>query len=151
MPDLRSEMRRFAQTLDLIDDPDVIAAYDAEHRAVWPEVLRGLRAIGIRQMTIWRFGTRLFMLVETDDEFDPVRDYQRYAEDPRAREWDRRMRQWQRRARSSGVESETAPARGIVPEGAYEPWWSPMEEIFDLERQLVALPPPSLDSTHPDR
>mgnify|MGYP000310998848 CR=1 FL=1 len=144
-------MRRFAQTLDLIDDPDVIAAYDAEHRAVWPEVLRGLRAIGIRTMTIWRFGTRLFMLVETDDEFDPARDYQRYALDPRAQAWDERMRQWQLRVPARHSQPAHAAARPEGPAASAEPWWSPMSEIFDLESQLCALQPSSLDSTHPDR
>ena len=78
-------MRVFAQALDLVDDPARIEEYIRHHTSVWPEVTDGLRAIGIRGMRIWRGGTRLFMLVETDDDFDPAR-YQSYASNPRTRE-----------------------------------------------------------------
>jgi len=108
-------MRVFAQALDLVDDPARVDEYLRHHRAVWPEVTEGLRAIGVRGMRIWRGGTRLFMLVETDDGFDPAR-YQDYARDPRAQEWDALMRGFQR----------PAP---FAREGE---WWSPLEEVFDL-------------------
>lgn len=108
-------MRTFAQAIDLIDDPERIARYVDHHRAVWPEVTEGLRRIGIRGMRIWRGGDRLFMVIETDDDFDPAR-YQEYAKDPRTREWDALMRSFQRR---------TTFAR----EGE---WWARLEEIFDL-------------------
>ncbi len=107
----------FAQALDLRDDPSLIEAYRRHHRAVWPEVLAALRAIGIRQMRIWLVGTRLFMTYEAPEGFDPSRDFQRYAQDPRCREWDEWMRTFQRRL---------AEAR----EGE---WWTPMEQVFDLE------------------
>ena len=110
-------MRVFAQALDLVDDPARIEEYIRHHTSVWPEVTDGLRAIGIRGMRIWRGGTRLFMLVETDDDFDPAR-YQSYASNPRTQEWDALMRTFQRR---------TPFAR----EGE---WWSPLEEIFGSRR-----------------
>ena len=109
-------MKLFAQALDLNDDSDGISEYVRQHRAVWPEVTDGLRAIGIRSMRIFRGGTRLFMLIETDDGFDPARDYQTYANDPRTREWDAFMRSFQR------------PAPFARP----GEWWTPLEEIFDL-------------------
>lgn len=112
-------MPHFAQTLELVDDPARIAEYVAHHRAVWPEVVRGLRAIGIRAMRIWLHGNRLFMAVETVDGFDPVRDYQRYAADPRTRAWDALMRTYQRRV----------PAADLA-DGA---WWSTMQPVFDLD------------------
>ncbi len=109
-----------AQAIDLVDDPTLIREYEAHHRAVWPEVVEGLRAIGIRRMRIWRTGCRLFMVFEAPEEFDPARDYQSYAEDPRCREWDELMREYQRR----------------IPAATDEPgWWTPMTEIFDLEEQ----------------
>ena len=36
--------------LDLKDDPALIAAYEAHHRAVWPEVLDHLRRHGVIEM-----------------------------------------------------------------------------------------------------
>ncbi len=118
-------MRVFAQALDLVDDPARVDEYLRHHRAVWPEVTEGLRAIGVRGMRIWRGGTRLFMLVETDDGFDPAR-YQDYARDPRAQEWDALMRGFQRPA----------------PFAKDGEWWSPLEEVFDL-----AWFPPSAAAT----
>lgn len=112
-------MPHFAQTLELIDDPDKIAEYVAHHRAVWPEVTRGLRAIGIRAMRIYLHGNRLFMSVETVDGFDPLRDYQRYASDPRTRAWDELMRTYQRRVPAADPN-----------DGA---WWSTMKPVFDLD------------------
>lgn len=92
-------MKTYAQTLDLKDGPDVIATYDEHHHAVWPEVQRGLRGIGIERMRIWRLGRRLFMLMETVDAFDPDRDFARYMEgDPRIREWQELMASLQRPA-----------------------------------------------------
>ncbi|MCB9845250.1 MAG: L-rhamnose mutarotase [Phycisphaeraceae bacterium] len=110
-------MRAFAQALDLVDDPELIEEYRRHHRRVWPEVVSGLRAIGIRNMRIFLAGSRLFMYYEAPDDFDPSRDYQFYANDPRTREWDELMRRYQR------------PVPGC-PSGR---WWMPMEEVFDLE------------------
>ncbi len=109
-------MRVFAQTLDLKDDPVRIEEYLRHHRAVWPEVIDGLRAIGIRNMRMYRAGTRLFMLVEADDSFEPTRDYQTYTRNPRARAWDELMRTFQQ----------------PVPSARDGEWWTAMEEIFDL-------------------
>lgn len=57
---------RYALALDLQDDPQKIAEYEAAHRAVWPEVQAHLRAQGVREMEIYRLGTRLFMVMEVD-------------------------------------------------------------------------------------
>ena len=111
----------FAQALDLVDDPDRIAEYERYHETAWPEVVRGLRAIGIERMRIWRTGTRLFMIFEAPEGFDPDRDYQDYARDPRCREWDELMRTYQRQVPAAD------PGSGS--------WWTPMELVFDLESQ----------------
>lgn len=110
-------MKTYAQTLDLKDAPVVIAMYDEHHRAVWPEVQRGLRDIGIERMRIWRLGRRLFMLMETVDGFDPDRDFARYmGSDPRIREWQDLMASLQQ------------PAPGALP-GLL---WANMQLVFDL-------------------
>ncbi|MCA9284066.1 MAG: L-rhamnose mutarotase [Phycisphaerales bacterium] len=110
-------MRSFAQCLDLVDDPRLIEAYDDLHRRVWPEVVQALRSIGVERMRIFRRGTRLFMYMETTDGFDPARDYQAYADQPRCREWDEQMRRFQRQ----------------VPGAPPDSWWAPMALVFDLE------------------
>jgi L-rhamnose mutarotase len=109
----------FAQAIDLVDDPELIAEYRAHHQRVWPEVVSALHDIGIIDMRIYLLGTRLFMYAQARDGFDPKRDYQRYAEDPRCREWDALMRRYQR------------PAPGHDPAHG---WWTAMEEVFDLAK-----------------
>jgi L-rhamnose mutarotase len=117
-------LKSFAQAIDLVSDPALIEAYRAHHRAVWPEVITALRAIGIRRMRIWLVGTRLFMWFEAPDDFDPRRDFQTYAENPRCLQWDAWMRSFQRKLAEAGPDD----------------WWTPMEEVFDLER-FPAEPP----------
>ena len=110
-------MKTYAQTIDLKPDAATLAAYDAHHADVWPEVARGLLAIGIERMRIWRLGTRLFMLMETTDAFDPATDWPRYMNsDPRIAEW------------QSLMESMQQPA----PWAREGEWWAEMTLVFDL-------------------
>lgn len=112
-------MKCFAQALDLKDDADLIRQYLEHHRAVWPEVTAALRRIGIQRMRIFRHGTRLFMYAEARDDFDPQRDYQSYAADPKCAAWDALMRRFQKPAPGSRAGE----------------WWTAMELMFDLENQ----------------
>lgn len=112
-------MFAFARALDLVDDEERIAAYEAHHEAVWPEVLEALRMIGIERMRIYRTGTRLFMYCEARDGFDPTRDFEEYANSARCPEWESLMRAYQRQ----------------VPTATESSWWTPMDLVFDLESQ----------------
>ena len=110
-------MRAFAMTLGLKSGPGVVEEYTRHHRAVWPEVLAGLRGIGITKMKIFLHDRRLFMYLEAGDDFDPERDFPRYMDNPRAKEWDELMRGFQ----------------GPVPGAKPGEWWAGMEEVFDLD------------------
>ena len=112
-------MPTFAQCLDLVDDPARIAEYRRLHERIWPEVAAGLRELGLRNMRIWISGTRLFMTYDAPEGFDPARDYQSYAAQPRVQEWDALMRTFQR----------------SVPAARPGKWWSAMECVFDLDAQ----------------
>jgi L-rhamnose mutarotase len=104
-------------TLDLKDDPETRAKYIEYHRAVWPDVLDGLRGVGITGMKIYLHGPRLFMYMEAEDDFVPDRDFSKYMETGRAREWDELMRTFQQ----------------PVPDASPGDWWSEMDEVFDLD------------------
>ena len=83
---------RHCLLLDLRDDPALIAQYEAHHRAVWPEVQAHLHGQGVTAMQIWRLGTRLCMLMETDDaRFDPARMAAAEAGDPTLAAWEALM------------------------------------------------------------
>ena len=110
-------MKSFAMTLNLKDDPAVIEQYTEYHRNTGPEVLDGLKGLGIEKMKIFLHGRTLFMYLETPDDFDLERDFPRYVENsPRAREWDALMNTFQ----------EPVPA---AKEGE---WWAPMQQVFTL-------------------
>ena len=53
-------MRRYGQVIGI--KPERIAAYEALHAAVWPEVLATIRACNIRNYSIFRHGNTLFAL-----------------------------------------------------------------------------------------
>ena len=108
---------RHCLALDLKDDPALIEEYEAYHRAVWPEVLQHLRAHGIRELEIFRLGTRMVMVMETDDAiFDPAQMTAAEKGNPRIREGEALMWRFQ---------SPTP----FTPEGQK---WTPMQSIFCL-------------------
>ncbi|SDE26874.1 L-rhamnose mutarotase [Niabella drilacis] len=82
-------MKRFCLTLDLKDDPGLIARYEQYHQAdgVWPEIIEGIRSCGIAAMDIYRAGNRLMMILEAADDFDLQSGFARMATLPRQREW----------------------------------------------------------------
>lgn len=88
-------MKRYCQTLDLYNDPELIEQYEREHRRVWPEIKAGIKEVGILDMQIYRMGNRLFMIVDTVDEFDWVEDNKRLADLPRQAEWENYMSKFQ--------------------------------------------------------
>jgi L-rhamnose mutarotase len=114
-------VKTYALTVDLQNDPDRIRRYKEEHTRVWPEVLVQIKRIGIQQMKIWQIGNHLFMYLETDDGFDPARDFARVREDPRSVEWNDWM--------AAEFQQRSPHAR----EGE---WWAAMELAFDLKAAL---------------
>lgn len=88
-------MKRYCQTLDLYDDPQLIAGYIEEHRHVWEEIKEGIRQVGILDMQIYIYKNRLFMIVDTIDDFDWVKDNERLAQLPRQAEWEAYMAKYQ--------------------------------------------------------
>ena len=110
---------RFCLSLDLKDDPALVAEYCRLHQQIWPEIAASIRVAGIVSMEIWRTGNRLFMVMETDDRFDGAAKALADAANPKVQEWERLMWRFQQPL----------------------PWadpgqkWVPMEMIFDLARQ----------------
>jgi L-rhamnose mutarotase len=88
-------MKRFCLALDLKDDPALIEAYEAHHRAVWPEILASIRGSGITDMEIYRIGNRMFMIMETEDDFSFEVKAAADAGDPRVQEWEELMWSYQ--------------------------------------------------------
>jgi len=88
-------MKRYCQTLTLVDDEEMIAKYVEVHAHVWPEVIAGQREVGIVDMQIYSRGRSLFMIMDTVDDFDFGRDMARLATLPRQAEWEAYVSQFQ--------------------------------------------------------
>ncbi|WP_267348588.1 L-rhamnose mutarotase [Sphingomonas carotinifaciens] len=106
--------QRICFALDLVDDAELIAAYEAAHApgAVWPEVVEGIRAAGYETMEIWRLGPRLFMVAEVSADWPrAIPDHLRATDD----RWQAAMDRFQQRIAGS-------PDK-----------WAPMTRIFTLD------------------
>jgi L-rhamnose mutarotase len=88
-------MKRYCQTLTLVDNPEMIEKYVEAHAHVWPEIVQGQREVGIVDMQIFRRGRNLFMIMDTVDDFDFKRDMARLATLPRQAEWEAYVSQFQ--------------------------------------------------------
>ncbi len=86
-------VKRYCQTLDLRDNPELIAEYRKRHGHdhVWREILDGIREVGILEMEIYILGTRLVMIVETPLDFDWDSAMARLNTLPRQSEWEEYM------------------------------------------------------------
>ena len=94
--------KRYVQTLDLKDNPDLIKQYRYYHsrQGIWPEILQGIKDSGILEMEIFLLGTRLVMIVEL-------------AADA---EWEDFVAQFQKAAAGAASQEK----------------WQPMERIFHV-------------------
>lgn len=88
-------MKRYCQTLTLVDNPEMIAKYIEAHAHVWPEIIEGQRQVGILDMQIFRRERTLFMIMDTVDDFDFQRDMALLATLPRQSEWEAYVSQFQ--------------------------------------------------------
>jgi Uncharacterized conserved protein len=85
--------KRYCQTLELKDNPELIQEYVKRHSEMyaWPEILAGIRSVGILEMEIYLLGTTLFMIVETPLDFEWDTAFQQLAKLPRQDEWEEYM------------------------------------------------------------
>ena len=111
-------VKRYCQTLDLRDSPELIAEYRKRHSQAeaWPEILAGIREVGILEMEIYLLDTRLFMIVEVPVGFDWDAAMERLASLPRQQEWEDYMAIFQL----------------VKPGSTAAEKWQPMERIFHL-------------------
>lgn len=114
----KQPVKRYCRTLDLRNDSALIAEYRHRHAEgnIWPEILAGIREVGILEMEIYISGTRLFMIVETPLDFDWEEAMTRLASLPRQQEWEDYMSVFQL----------------VNPGGTSAEKWQPMERMFHL-------------------
>jgi L-rhamnose mutarotase len=109
--------RRFCLTLDLKNDPQLIAEYRRYHERIWPEITESIRNSGIEDMEIYLLGTRMFMIMEVNERFSFEKKAKVDQLNPKVQEWEELMWNFQQPLR------EASPGEK----------WLRMERIFKLE------------------
>jgi L-rhamnose mutarotase len=114
----RPTRRRFCLTLDLKDDPALIAEYKHYHEKVWPEITKSLKDAGVLDMEIYLLGTRMFMIMEVDAGFSFMKKAKMDLDNPKVREWEDLMGNFQ----------------NPLPNANPVERWQVMEKVFELEK-----------------
>jgi L-rhamnose mutarotase len=109
-------MKRFCFALDLKNNDQLIREYEDYHKKVWPEVVSSIRDSGIEQMQIYRFGNRLFMIMEVNDDFSFEKKSLSDSNNEKVQEWEKLMWKFQQAVEGAGKNEK----------------WVRMEKIFEL-------------------
>ena len=110
-------MKRYCLALDLRNDKKLIAEYENYHKAVWPEIVKSIRDSGIVSMEIFRLETRLFMIMETNDDFSFEKKNSLDQRNEKVQEWEALMWNYQQALPSANKGEK----------------WMLMDKIFDLK------------------
>ena len=112
-------MKRYTLALDLVNDEKRIAEYEQHHKKIWSEIKDSITDSGITDMEIYRLGNRLFMIMETNDDFSFEKKGKMDAENPKVQEWESLMWHYQQ----------------ALPMAKSGEKWLLMNKIFDLKLQ----------------
>lgn len=117
---MAKEIKRFCKTLVLKDDSRLIENYKKVHAqgAVWPEITQGMKEVGILDMEIYIFGTRLFMIMDTVADFDHDKAMEELARKPRQSEWEAYVSRFQQTSAEATADEK----------------WQLMERIYKLDQ-----------------
>ena len=110
--------KRYVRTMNLRNDPELINEYRYRHKKgiIWPEIIKGIRQVGITGMDIYILGTRLVMILETPDSLDLDAAMAKLATLPRQQEWEDFM----------SIFQQTEPGCSSSDK------WQEMEHMFEL-------------------
>jgi L-rhamnose mutarotase len=109
--------KRYCLTLDLKDDPALIAEYRHYHQKIWPEINSSIKESGIVDMEIYLLGTRMFMIMEVNERFSFEAKAKADRANEKVRAWEALMWKFQK----------------PLPQAKAGEKWLLMERIFKLE------------------
>ena len=110
-------MKRYSLTLDLKNDPELIQQYEKIHKEVWPEIIKSIKDSGIENMEIYRYQTRLFMIMEVNDDFSFDKKNEADKKNEKVQQWEELMWKYQQ----------------PLPGSAAGEKWKLMDKIFELK------------------
>jgi len=116
---MNTGIKRYCKTLSLKDDPKLIEDYKKVHApgAAWPEITQGMKDVGIIDMEIYIYGTRLFMIMDTVADFDHDKAMAELATKPRQSEWEAYVSRFQQSSAEATADEK----------------WQLMERIYKLD------------------
>ena len=109
-------MKRYCLALDLKDDAKLIAEYEYWHKNMWPEIIESIKSAGIDNMQLYRYSTRLFMIMEVTDEFSFEKKNTSDLSNEKVQEWENFVWKFQQ----------------AMPGAKPGEKWVLMDKIFDL-------------------
>jgi L-rhamnose mutarotase len=110
-------MKRYFLTLDLKNDAELIQQYEQVHKEVWPEIISSIKESGIENMEIYRHETRLFMIMDVNDNFSFEKKNELDKQNEKVQQWEKLMWRYQER----------------LPGSAEGEKWKLMNTIFELK------------------
>lgn len=115
-----NKLKRFCKTLSLKDDNQLIEDYKKVHApgAAWSEITQGMLEVGIIDMEIYIFGTRLFMIMDTVADFDHDKAMTELATKPRQSEWEAYVSRFQQSSAEATADEK----------------WQLMERIYKMDK-----------------
>jgi L-rhamnose mutarotase len=94
---MKNVFKRYCKSMKLKDHPMLIEEYRKLHAmgAAWPEITAGMKEVGIIDMEIYISGTTLFMIMDTEPDFDHEQAMAKLATLPRQAEWEAAVSKYQ--------------------------------------------------------
>ena len=86
---------RYCFALDLKDDSALIAEYENHHKSIWPEVRDSFSRAGIVDVELYRTGNRLFMILDTTEQFSFEKKKEIDERDAVVQKWEALMATYQ--------------------------------------------------------
>jgi|TARA_B100001057_G_scaffold121222_1_gene119957 L-rhamnose mutarotase len=111
--------KRLCYSCDLKNESKLINEYKEYHAKgkAWPEITQSIKDSGIEDMEIYLIGNRMFMIIEVNNTFDPIKKYKMDSQNPFVQKWEEMMEKYQQRIAWADSNEK----------------WVPMNRIFKLE------------------
>ena len=109
---------KYCFALDLKNDEQLISEYENYHREVWPEIIGSIRDTGITDLEIYRISNRLFMIMETGENFSFDKKNAMDNANPKVQQWEGLMWKYQQ----------------ALPGAKPGEKWMLMKKIFELNK-----------------
>lgn len=89
-------MQRYCLALDLKESPELIAEYERYHEKIPEPIDKSIKEAGITNLEIYRIGTRLFMILEANEDFSFEKKAAMDAANPDVQAWEELMWRFQK-------------------------------------------------------